>query len=163
MTACSVRRLGGADIGGYRAMNALFAEVFAMPDEYLGAIPGDDYCRAWLANDCNIALLAESGGEVVGALAGYRLDKFEQARSELYIYDLAVKEACRRRGIASALIEAMREIARDAGAWTIFVQADTAPEDEPAIALYRKFARDQITALHFDISPSPIVSPPRLR
>ncbi|MXP44817.1 GNAT family N-acetyltransferase [Altererythrobacter sediminis] len=149
----SVRRLGGNDVAGFRSMNALFAQVFGMPDDYLGAVPPEDYCRRWLADDRNIALLADSGNEVVGALAGYRLDKFEQVRSEVHIYDLAVIETHRRRGAASALIDAVRAIARDAGTWTIFVQADTAPEDEPAIALYRKFASEEITALHFDIVP----------
>jgi aminoglycoside 3-N-acetyltransferase I len=88
----------------------------------------------------------------VGALAGYVLPKFEQARSEIYIYDLAVIEAARRQGVATALIDYLRAIARDIGAWTIFVQADIIPEDEPARALYRKLANDEITALHFDIA-----------
>jgi aminoglycoside 3-N-acetyltransferase I len=31
--------------------------------------------------------------------------------------------------------------------------ADIVPEDEPARALYRKLACEEITALHFDIAP----------
>ena len=42
---------------------------------------------------------------MVGALAAYELLKFEAERSEIYIYDLAVLEEFRRRGIATALIE----------------------------------------------------------
>ena len=37
------------------------------------------------------------GDEVVGGLAAYELRKFEQARSEFYLYDLAVSEAHRRQ------------------------------------------------------------------
>jgi aminoglycoside 3-N-acetyltransferase I len=37
-----------------------------------------------------VALVALDGPAVVGALAGYELPKFEQERSEFYIYDLAV-------------------------------------------------------------------------
>ncbi|QIG55442.1 GNAT family N-acetyltransferase [Altererythrobacter sp. BO-6] len=134
-------------------MNALFAEVFAMEREYLGAPPDDTYVARWLADPRNIAIVAESRGETIGALAGYKWPKFEQARSELYIYDLAVRESDRRRGIATALIEEMRRIAREVGAWTVIVQADVFEEDEPARALYRKYAFEEIMAHHFDIRP----------
>jgi len=41
-------------------------------------------------------------------LAAYELRKFEQERSEVYIYDLAVASAHRREGIATALIERLK-------------------------------------------------------
>ncbi|MCZ8135488.1 MAG: GNAT family N-acetyltransferase [Porphyrobacter sp.] len=134
-------------------MNAVFAEGFEEPEHYADAPPDKDWAARWLANPDHIALLADTGSTPVGALAGYVLRKFEQARSEIYIYDLAVLESARRQGVASALIDHLRAIARDIGAWTIFVQADIIPEDEPARALYRKFAVEEITALHFDIAP----------
>jgi aminoglycoside 3-N-acetyltransferase I len=84
----------------------------------------------------------------VGALAGYELQKFEKERSEFYIYDLAVAAAARRRGIATALIEALKPIAASRGAQVIFVQADHG--DDPAIALYTKLGRRE-DVLHFDI------------
>jgi aminoglycoside 3-N-acetyltransferase I len=76
------------------------------------------------------------------------LEKFEQARSEIYIYDLAVALPYRRQGIATALIEALKEIARQRGTYVIFVQAD--PPDDAAVALYTKLGtREEV--LHFDI------------
>ena len=79
-----------------------------------------------------------------------RLRKFEQERSEIYIYDLAVAAANRRQGVATALIEALRQEAGRCGDYVIFVQAD--PEDVPANALYTKLgAREDV--LHFDIAP----------
>ena len=39
-----------------------------------------------------IALVALDGNKVVGGLAAYVLDKFEQERKEIYIYDLAVSK-----------------------------------------------------------------------
>src|SRR6185295_10721624 len=95
-----------------------------------------------------VALVALAGGAVVGGLVAYELDKFEQARREIYIYDLAVAEPHRRRGIATALIERLRTIAAARGAWVIYVQADHG--DDPAIALYETLgAREDV--LHFDI------------
>ena len=151
--AIQVRRLGKGDLAQFRAMNAAFSTVFDEPENYQASPPTDGYAQSWLANPHNIGIVAQSGDETLGALAGYILPKFEQERSELYIYDLAVLETHRRRGVATALIEETRRIARDTGATTVFVQADTTPDDEPAQALYRKLSHSEITALHFDIEP----------
>jgi aminoglycoside 3-N-acetyltransferase I len=102
-----------------------------------------------LSKDHIRVLVALDGDEVVGGLVAYELDKLERARSEFYIYDLAVKDTYRRRGIATALIGRLREIAARCGAWVIYVQADYA--DPPAIALYEKLGvREEV--LHFDIA-----------
>jgi aminoglycoside 3-N-acetyltransferase I len=73
-----------------------------------------------------IALVAIEGEAVVGGLVAYELDKLEQARREVYIYDLAVLESRRRRGVATGLIERLRAIAAERGAWVVYVQATTA-------------------------------------
>lgn len=95
-------------------------------------------------------IAALKNDHIDGGLAAYELKKFEQERSEIYIYDLAVTQAHRRQGVATALIEELKKIGAARGAYVIFVQADTAIEDEPAIALYTKLGvREDV--LHFDI------------
>ncbi len=141
-----ITRLTPADLPRFRAMNAVFAAAFEAPDA--AAPPDDAYVRALLARDTFLAFVAETDGVCVGAIAGYLLPKFEQARSEGYIYDLAVAEPHRRRGIATALIRAFVTAARDAGAHVTFVQADR--DDPPAIALYTKLGQ-RADVLHFDI------------
>src|SRR5207253_7909795 len=117
---------------------------------YTSSQPSDDYLEKLLAKDHFIALAAMDGDRVIGGLAAYVLDKFEQARSEMYIYDLAVEETHRRRGVATSLIEELKEIAKERGSYVIFVQADYV--DPPAIALYDKLGtREEV--LHFDIVP----------
>lgn len=148
-----VRRLAPGDHAGFRAMNAVFAEGFEEPQNYRPDQPGDDYALRWLGNPDHIGVIGLVDGAPAGAIAGYILRKFEAERAEAYIYDLAVLEAHRRKGLATAMIHKVRRIAREAGAWTVFVQADTIPEDEPARALYRSLASEEITALHFDIAP----------
>jgi aminoglycoside 3-N-acetyltransferase I len=68
-----------------------------------------------------------NGKEAVGGLAAYELDKFEQDRREIYIYDLAFGQSHRRRGVATGLIGELRRIASKLNVYVIFVQAN--PED----------------------------------
>lgn len=80
--------------------------------------------------------------------------KFEKERSEIYLYDLAVDRSFRRQGVATALIEELKRIGREMGAYVIFVQADKAPEDFPAQALYRKLGVEE-DVFHYDIQFDP--------
>ena len=146
---CRLHRLGAGDVVLARRLNAMFGKAFDEPDTYGGDPPSSAYLAELLEKPHVIALAALSGEEVVGGLFAYELDKLERARREVYIYDLAVDEGHRRRGIATALIELCRAIAAERGAWVIFVQADY--EDPPAIALYEKLGvREDV--LHFDIA-----------
>ncbi|CAA9500814.1 MAG: hypothetical protein AVDCRST_MAG09-992 [uncultured Sphingomonas sp.] len=99
-----VRRLTPGDFEAFRAMNRLFARAFDDAEHYGSAPPSDVYIEERLADTTFVALLATLNQEPVGALAAYELKKFERERSELYIYDLAVEEAHRRQGVATALI-----------------------------------------------------------
>ena len=144
-----IRRLSAQDIGVMRAMLSMMGRAFDEVDTYTRAQPDDDYLRRLLSGPHFIALAAADEGEIVGGLAAYELQKFEQARSELYIYDLAVDAAHRRRGIATALIGELRTIARERGAWVIYVQAD--PPDAPAMALYSALGTRE-DVCHFDIA-----------
>ena len=146
----SVERIAAGDAAEMQAANRLFADVFG-EEGYHGIPAGEDYLCRLLADDKFIALVARRDGELIGALAGYELVKFEAERSEIYIYDLAVREPFRRTGVATALIDFLKSLARERGAWMIFVQAD--PPDEPAVALYRKLGVEE-RVLHFDINPS---------
>ena len=139
-----------ADLQRLRALNKVFAEAFEDPKHYQSAIPSDEYLELLIARPDFIPLVAEVNGEIAGGLVAYVLTKFEQERSEVYIYDLAVLESHRRQGIATGLINKLREIAREIGAYVIFVQADHG--DDPAIKLYESLGiREEV--LHFDIEP----------
>jgi aminoglycoside 3-N-acetyltransferase I len=143
-----IRVLNASDVAEMRGMLRMFGRAFDDLPTYTGHQPGDDDMAALLANPDFIAVAAFSEGMVVGGLAAYVLNKFEQARSEVYIYDLAVEEGFRRRGIATALIRQLQLEGSERGAHAVFVQADY--EDEPAVALYSKLGvREEV--LHFDI------------
>src|SRR5688572_6693310 len=120
----AIQRLTPADVGVLRALNTLFAEVFADTESYALEPPSDAYLQTLLAKEHVIVLAALVAQTLAGGLVAYELDKFERARRELYIYDLAVAVTYRRRGIATALIERLRDIAGQRGAWVVYVQAD---------------------------------------
>ena len=147
----TLRALGAGDTAEFRAMLAVFGEAFEDVDTYTGNQPNDAYVGKLLSDDNFVAIVAQSGSETVGALAGYVLRKFEQARSEFYIYDLAVAESHRRRGVATALIEELKTICARRGIYVIFVQADYG--DDPAVALYTKMGVKE-EVMHFDINPN---------
>jgi len=127
----------------------LFGEAFEEKETYSRNRPSDSYFRTILGSDYFITVVALSEETVVGGLVAYELRKFEQPRSEIYIYDLAVAQQYRRDGIATALINELKKIGRARGAYIIFVQADVG--DSPAIELYTKLGvREDV--LHFDIA-----------
>ncbi|HEX2828428.1 MAG TPA: AAC(3)-I family aminoglycoside N-acetyltransferase [Burkholderiales bacterium] len=145
----TIHTLAAKDVALLYAILELFGAAFGDAESYRRAPPSAGYVERLLARESFIALAALKDGQVVGALAAYELHKFEQERSEIYIYDLAVAEAHRRQGIATALIEELKKIAASRGAWVVFVQAD--PGDDAAIALYTKLGvREDV--LHFDIA-----------
>ena len=148
MSEIVVERLEPSDIPAMREALRVFAHAFDEEENFFSAPPSDDYLIDLLSNAGFVLLAASVDGEIVGALSAYELKKYERERSEFYIYDLAVAEPFRRRGVATALIEALKPIAAAAGGWVIFVQADRV--DEPAVALYRKLGVEE-EPLHFDI------------
>jgi len=145
-----MKRLAVSDLSLMRGLNKVFSIAFDDKAAYESALPSDEYLTRRLADENFIALVALNGDEVVGGLAAYILNKFEQERSEIYIYDLAVLEAHRRKGIATGLINELKRIARERGAYVIYVQAD--PPDEPAVKLYESLGTKE-EVLHFDILP----------
>lgn len=132
-----------------RELNVLFAEAFDEPETYSRNKPSDDYMLSLLSKKHIIFCAALDGQKVVAGLVGYVLEKFEQERSEVYIYDLAVDREYRRRQIATNLIGFLKNEAVKAGAWVVFIQADR--QDTPAVKLYESLGlREDV--LHFDIA-----------
>jgi aminoglycoside 3-N-acetyltransferase I len=145
----SIRQLTSDDIGLMQALLQTFGEAFNEIDTYASNRPSAAYLQRLLGGDSFIAAVALESGVVLGGIAAYEMRKFEQQRSEIYIYDLAVAETHRRTGVATALIDKLKKIAAARGAYVIFVQADIG--DDPAIALYTKLGvREDV--LHFDIA-----------
>ena len=144
----SIRMLNAGDHHALREMLAVFGKAFQQEETYCGKQPDSGYLESLLGGDSFIAIAAACGQEIVGGIAAYELKKFEQRRSEIYIYDLAVDEEHRRKGLATKLIDELKREAARRSAYVIYVQADYG--DDPAIALYTRLGiREDV--MHFDI------------
>lgn len=141
------QRLSVSDVQLLKDLLKVFGEAFEATETYQKAVPGDEYLSALLKNEHFIAIVAMEKNKVRGGLAAYVLEKFEQERKEIYIYDLAVLKEFRRQGIATALINELKKIAKELGAYVIFVQADKG--DKAAINLYQSLGLKE-EAYHFD-------------
>lgn len=100
-----------ADVPLFKQLLNVFGQAFAKPETYQSAVPSNPYWQTLLGRQHFIVLVAQAGQTVVGGLVAYELEKFEQERKELYIYDLAVAAEHRRQGIATSLIRELQRAA----------------------------------------------------
>ncbi len=144
-----VTRLSSRDAPLMRQLQGCFGRAFDDIETHVSKPPSEEYLSRLLSKDTCVALVVCVNEEVVGGLVAYQLEKFEQERSEVYLYDLAVDIAFRRQGIACALIKSLLTIAASLGAYEVFVQADY--EDVPAVALYTGLGERE-DVMHFSIA-----------
>ncbi|CAL9449981.1 GNAT family N-acetyltransferase [Streptomyces sp. enrichment culture] len=79
-------------------------------------------------------LLAYVAGEPAGFVSGVETVHPDKG-TEMFLYELGVAEAHRRRGIGRALVERLTELARERGCYGQWVPVDTG--DDVAVATYR--------------------------
>jgi aminoglycoside 3-N-acetyltransferase I len=130
-TDIHVKRLGPGDHEPARRMFQVIAEVFEEEPEPLR----DDYLDRLLGQPTFWAIAAFVGDEIVGGITAHTLPMTRAESSEVFIYDVAVREDHQRRGIGRRLVTALLEEARAQGLSDVFVPADN--EDVHALDFYR--------------------------
>ncbi|MHA7238567.1 GNAT family N-acetyltransferase [Arthrobacter sp. TMS1-12-1] len=131
MNELEVRRLAQADVAAAKVMFEMMARVFEEDYEPLG----EDYVGDLLGREDFWVFAALVGSDIVAGLTAHRLPMTRSQSSELFIYDLAVRQDHRRKGIASRLVLELRASAAVEGIREIFVPADN--EDGHALEFYR--------------------------
>jgi ribosomal protein S18 acetylase RimI-like enzyme len=96
--------------------------------------PGDP--EGLLADPRTLLLVAFDAAQPVGFVLAHALPRRHGDPAKLFVYEVDVAESHRRRGIASALLARLGELARERGVRTGFVL--TEPDNGPANALYRE-------------------------
>ena len=85
MTGYAYRQPTCVEVPLLKELLRVFGEAFDEVDIYLRSAPSHDYLTRLLSKQHFIAVVAMKSEEVVGGLAAYELDKFEQDRREIYI------------------------------------------------------------------------------
>jgi aminoglycoside 3-N-acetyltransferase I len=88
-----------------------------------------------LADPRTFLLVAFDGELPVGFVLAHELPRRRRDRSKLFVYEVDVVESHQRRGIGSALLARLAELAREGGIRIGFVLTDE--DNVPANALYR--------------------------
>jgi aminoglycoside 3-N-acetyltransferase I len=103
---------------------------------------------ALLTDPHTIFLVAFDGDEPAGFVLGYELPRRHGLESMLLIYELEVKPAYRRRGIATALLVELERLARERSIGESFVL--TEPDNDPANALYGSLGGTRTEVVEWD-------------
>jgi ribosomal protein S18 acetylase RimI-like enzyme len=118
-----ITRLGPDDVERVVAMTPLFDETARR-----------EWASLFLTRDGHHLLVATVDENDVGFISGVELTHPDKG-TEMLLYELAVDESYRRRGIAHALVDALHELARERGCYGMWV--GTEPDNDAAIATYR--------------------------
>ena len=145
-----VRRLGARDRELARVTFDLMAEVFGEERDRLS----DKYLDELLGRSSVLVFAATEGGRAVGGLTAHLLPMTAYEGAEVFIYDVAVADEYRRRGVGRRLLGAISSEAKRLGASNLFVLADVV--DTGALGFYRSLggAPSSVTLFGFDPTES---------
>jgi aminoglycoside 3-N-acetyltransferase I len=101
----------------------------------LASYEGSGDPEALLADRRTLMLVAFDAARPVGFVLAHELPRRHGDRAKLFVYEIDVAESHRRRGIASALLARLAELACERGIPRGFVLAES--DNAPANALYR--------------------------
>ena len=95
----------------------------------------DDATRRFLREPGHHLLVAYVGDAAAGFVSGVELTHPDKG-TEMFLYELGVDERFRRRGVGTALVDALAELARDRGCYGMWVLTDA--DNDAALATYTR-------------------------
>jgi aminoglycoside 3-N-acetyltransferase I len=140
-----IARLGVDDVPRARAALEMMHDAFDEDPEVLS----DGYLTRLLADETFWAIGAFEDGVPIGCITGHELAMTRHERSELFVYDLAVRVDDQRRGVGRRLVEALVTGAADRGIDVVFVPADD--DDAHALTFYASLGGRPTKVTMFDL------------
>ena len=110
-------------------------EKLAAAEELLDGPLKPDAAHHFLGDPTHHMLVAYVDGEPAGFVSGVGMTHPDKG-TEMFLYELAVDEAHRRQGIGTALVQTLRDLARERGCYGMWVLTDD--DNVAAGATYRK-------------------------
>src|SRR5664279_3531472 len=107
-----IRRIGAGNVGAVVAASALFDGPVAAR-----------VAQRFLDSDGHHLLIAYEADGTAGFVSGVEMTHPDKG-TEMFLYELAVDEGFRRRGIGKALVSALADIARSHDCYDMWVLTD---------------------------------------
>ena len=139
------KRLKPGDRDLARRLFAIMAEVFGEDHEALS----DAYIDSLIAREDFWAIAAYIDDQIVGGVTAHTLPMTRTASSEVFVYDIAVRNDHRRKGVGRHLMSELRDSAAARGIRVLFVPAEN--HDLHALDFYRALGGtpSQVTTFTF--------------
>jgi aminoglycoside 3-N-acetyltransferase I len=93
------------------------------------------HLRSFLARRQNILVVAEDDGAPLGFTLAYLLDRADRNETMMLFYEVGVAESHRRRGIATKMIELLKQVCAGERVFKMWVHTNRS--NVAAMALYR--------------------------
>jgi aminoglycoside 3-N-acetyltransferase I len=138
-----IRRLGPDSVGEAKQLFFVLSGIFG--DKPANASEG--HVEKLLHNPAVYILAALCDEEIVGGLTAYELPMYHADVAELYIYDIGVKAAFQRMGVASKMLDSLKANCGGKGIEVVFVDASEA--DGGALDFYRSTKASEEKVIQF--------------
>jgi len=135
----------------YRDNLKLFVELVEMFNEVFeeyNKVASTKQLDKLLNNPKFHAIAVIHNDTIIGGLTAYELDKYYSDKSEMYIYDIAVRTKYHNQGIGKALINYLKSYSAINGIESIFVQAYS--EEDQAVKFYESTIGSGLKVKHFN-------------
>ena len=126
-----VRRLRAGD--EQLAIEAI--ETLKPEEERDGNVASQEHMRRVLESDENYLIVACEAGRPTGFLVAHRFPRVDRDRYMVYLYEIEVEQAFRRRGVGTRMIDLLKNVCREDQVMEIWV--GTEEDNIPAKALYK--------------------------
>jgi GNAT superfamily N-acetyltransferase len=124
-------------------MNIVIKKISKVPDNFInqlnqlfdeGVVWDKEQGSKFLGNPDNALFLGFLDDVVAGFLTAHRLQRFDRKKAEVLLYEIGVDEKFQRKGVGRALIENVKNWAREIEAGEVWVLTERS--NLAAMALY---------------------------
>jgi aminoglycoside 3-N-acetyltransferase I len=107
----------------------------ALVEQFAGNVVSSEYLKEFLASPVNYLIVAEIENTLAGFLLAHALQRLKQESHKMFIYELDVAQAYRRKGVGTALIQYILGIVRQEKMMNAFVF--TSYSNKGAVEFYK--------------------------